>query len=105
VELAKALEKLGFEQTNSLFFDTIQLKAPAAKVKAIAEAKETNFYYPDAETVSIALHEPTTLSDVNEIVSIFAEVAGKQATEIVALEEDILQNCSVKRTTEFMTDE
>ena len=35
---------------------------------------EYNFYYPDAETVVIALNETTTTEDVNTVASIFAEV-------------------------------
>src|SRR5690606_22039479 len=43
VTIETELTKLGFEQVNDAFFDTILVKADANKVKAIAEAKEFNF--------------------------------------------------------------
>ena len=44
VTAAEALNKIGVYQTNASFFDTITVKADAAKVKAAAESKEINFY-------------------------------------------------------------
>lgn len=105
VGLSEALEKMGFEQVNSLFFDTIQIKAEASKVKAIAESKEINFYYPNSETVSISLNEAVSISDLNEILSVFSEISGKEISEISELGKDILENSAVKRTTPFMTEE
>jgi glycine dehydrogenase len=75
--LADALNKLGVYQTNSSFFDTISVKADAQKVRAIAERNEVNFYYVDAETISISLNETTSIADLNQIISIFAEATDK----------------------------
>ncbi|TJY37142.1 aminomethyl-transferring glycine dehydrogenase [Pontimicrobium aquaticum] len=103
--LDKALQNLGFVQENSAYFDTLKIKANADKVKAIAEAKGVNFYYADADTITISLNETTTLSDVNTIISIFAEVAGKLTDGLVSIAEsnNILQ--PVKRTSEFLENE
>ena len=103
--LASQLEKLGFEQVNSAYFDTLQVKADAEKIKAAAEAKEYNFYYPDAETVVIALNETTTTEDVNTVASIFAEVAGKETEALSALEEINAIPEAVSRKTDFLTHE
>ncbi|MCH8325987.1 MAG: glycine dehydrogenase (aminomethyl-transferring), partial [Bacteroidetes bacterium] len=46
--LSETLEQLGLYQTNTSYFDTIQIKTDASKIKAIAETNEINFYYPDA---------------------------------------------------------
>ena len=78
VKLADALNKLGVYQTNTAFFDTISVKADAQKVKAIAEKNEVNFYYVDANTISISLNETTSVSDINQIIAIFAEATGKE---------------------------
>jgi glycine dehydrogenase len=78
VTLADALNKLGVYQTNTAFFDTISVKADAQKVKAIAEKNEVNFYYVDTETISISLNETTSISDINQIIAIFAEASGKE---------------------------
>src|SRR5699024_4692126 len=56
VDLAAGLRELGYEQTHSLYFDTLSIKADADKIREFAEANEINFYYPDGETVSIALN-------------------------------------------------
>ena len=78
VTLADALNKLGVYQTNTSFFDTISVKADAQKVKAIAEKNEVNFYYIDADTIAISLNETTSISDINQIIAIFAEATSKE---------------------------
>ena len=84
VTLEDALERLGFYQTNTAFFDTIVVKANAIKVKELAEKQEINFYYIDDDTVSISLNETTSLADVNDIINIFAEVANKDFSSVLA---------------------
>ena len=103
--LADALEQMGLEETNNSYFDTIAIKADAAKVKTVAEKYQINFYYPDANTVSIALNETTTLKDLNAILSVFTEVTGQQATNISGLTEISSIPKSVARTSEYLTNE
>ena len=104
VSLANALETLGFEQTNTSFFDTIVIKADAAKVKEIAEYNEVNFLYIDEETVAISLNEATSQQDLQDIIFIFAAVAVK---ETVAVQENNTSKIlpSVVRKTTFMEEE
>ena len=101
VSLANALEELGFEQTNTSFFDTIVVKADAAKVKEIAEYNEVNFLYIDDETVAISLNEATSKQDLQDIVFIFAAVTVR---ETVAIQENNTSKIlpSVVRKTTFM---
>ena len=82
--LANELEKLGFKQTNSAFFDTIVVKADAKKVKEIAEKNEINFYYIDENTVSISLNETTSIADINKIISVFTSATNN--TQAIAIE-------------------
>jgi len=103
--LASQLEKLGYKQVNSAYFDTLQVKADAEKIKAAAEAKEYNFYYPDEETVVIALNETTTTEDINTVASIFAEVAGKETEVLSALKEINAIPEGVSRKKDFLTHE
>ncbi|MCC4212544.1 aminomethyl-transferring glycine dehydrogenase [Leeuwenhoekiella parthenopeia] len=103
--LTDALENLGLYQLNSGYFDAIRVKADAKTVRTYAEANEINFYYPDEDTVSIAVNEATSLADLNKIISVFAEALGKEFTHLEALKElnavpDLLQ-----RESEFMTNE
>ena len=100
--LVDSLEKLGYYQTNSSYFDTIQVKADASKVKNNAEAHGVNFYYPDAETVSISLNEATNLDDLNCIIRIFAEVNAKDVGKVEALLDNTSLSNTVKRDTPFL---
>jgi len=100
--LAEGLEQLGFYQTNTSFFDTINIKGDVTKVKPIAEAHHVNFYYPDADTVSITINETTTIKDINTILSVFAEAVSKEVTSISKLKKANNINQAVKRNTLFL---
>jgi glycine dehydrogenase len=102
---AEALEKLGIKQINATYFDTIQLKADAEKVRAIAEQNEVNFYYPDGETVVISVNETTTIVDINQIIAIFAKATSQNAFEIETLTHGKAIPENVIRKTDFLTHE
>lgn len=103
VTLAEELEKMGIKQLNSAYFDTLQVKADAQKIKAEAEKNEINFYYPDAETVCISLNETTTQDDINNILKVFATVSGEKSTEIESLKEESAIPSALQRKTDFLT--
>ena len=102
VTTADALNKLGVYQTNTAFFDTILVKAAANKVKAVAEKNEVNFFYPDAETISISFNETTSIHDVNQIIAIFAEATGKNAFTINQLGNDSMVPDNLIRKSSFL---
>ena len=102
VTLADALNQLGVYQTNSAFFDTLLVKADAAKVKAVAEKNEINFFYVDNETISIALNETTSLTDLNQIVAVFAEALGKPNVTINQLANETMVPKNLERTSTFL---
>lgn len=99
---AEALNKLGVYQTNTSFFDTILVKADAAKVKAIAERNEVNFFYVDAETISISFNETTSINDINQIIGIFAEATGKEFSPIEILLPSGRITENLERTSTFL---
>ena len=103
--LANELEKLGFKQTNTAFFDTIVVKADANKIKEIAEQNEVNFYYIDANRVSISLNETTSVADLNTIIGIFAFAKETQTTPISNLTETNHFPENLKRTSPFLQHE
>jgi glycine dehydrogenase len=105
VTLADALNKLGVYQTNTVFFDTISVKADAQKVKAIAEKNEVNFFYVNDDTISISLNETTSKKDLNQIIAIFAEATGKEAFTITELNTTSIFPKSVERTSTFLQHE
>ena len=102
VTLAEALNQLGVYQTNTAFFDTLLVKANAAKVKAVAEKNEVNFFYVDNETISISLNETTSLADLNQIVSIFAEALGKTNVQINEFANETMVPKNLERTSSFL---
>jgi len=102
ITTAEELNKLGVYQTNSSFFDTILVKTDAAKVKAIAERNGVNFYYVDAETISISFNETTSIADINQIIAIFAEATGKDKFEISELTNNDSVTGDLERTTTFL---
>jgi glycine dehydrogenase len=103
VTLADALNKLGVYNINSAFFDTISVKADAVKVKAVAERNEVNFFYIDEETISISVNETTSIVDINQIISIFAEAIGKNAFTVSELVSNNNFPNSLERTSSFLT--
>jgi glycine dehydrogenase len=102
VTLAEALNQLGVYQTNTAFFDTLLVKADAAKVKTVAEKNEVNFFYVDGETISISLNETTSLADLNQIVSIFAEALGKSNVQINEFVNETMVPKNLERTSSFL---
>lgn len=102
VTLADALNKLGVYQTNTAFFDTIMVKADAVKVKEIAEKNEVNFFYVDGETISISVNETTSVKDINEILSIFAEATGKGNVTISQLANESMVPENLHRKSTFL---
>ncbi|MFQ6601482.1 aminomethyl-transferring glycine dehydrogenase [Flavobacterium sp. C3NV] len=103
VTAAEALNKLGVFQTNTAYFDTILVKADAQKVKAIAEKNEVNFFYVDADTISISLNETTSINDINQIIAIFAEALGKETFTVAELSATSQLPASLERTSSFLT--
>ncbi len=76
--LNDGLKKLGFEQTNEFFFDTLYIKCSSlcGLIHQHAVAKHINFYYHPNGDVQISLDETTELNDVKDILAVFAEVKG-----------------------------
>lgn len=77
-QLTKAgLEKMGVEVETKTYFDTITVKADAAKIQKAAEQHEVNFRYVDKNTVGLSFDEAKNLEDAELVLSIFAEALGE----------------------------
>jgi glycine dehydrogenase len=77
--VAAELKKLGFKLSADNFFDTIEVTGvDAAAIKAKAEQKKMNFYYPSATSVRMSFDE---LSNCEEAVTILSIFSGKVVTE------------------------
>ncbi len=75
------LEMLGYKQANNLFFDTVKIVLPSEKtstdIRKSAEAAGINFFYPDSNSIILSTDEITSFRDINDIIRIFAEAAGR----------------------------
>lgn len=81
VKLADALQKLGYAQLNTYFFDTLLVDAGdrAEIIRKNALEAGINFRYSDSQ-IGIALDETTLDGDLDAIIKIFSEAVGKAAT-------------------------
>ena len=76
VALDRALQTLGYEQLNTVYFDTLLVRVPATEsIRLLAEQHGINFRYLSDTLVGIALDETVTEDDVTTIVAIFAQAA------------------------------
>ncbi len=79
VILAEGLKRLGYSISSEPFFDTVRVgvleESPLGSAQAIweaAQAQSINLRLFDANTVSIALDETTTIQDAIDLLQIFA---------------------------------
>ncbi|HOZ21256.1 MAG TPA: aminomethyl-transferring glycine dehydrogenase, partial [bacterium] len=107
--LAAALAELGYEQSNTVYFDTLLVRAGGAgeKIRELALKNRINFRYTGEEQIGIALDETVEAADIEEIVAIFAAARGKQAPLInwekeAALPADTITG-GLKRATAYLT--
>ncbi len=79
VLLANELKKLGYQIAFDNFFDTLHLlHTDNVKIHALAESAQINFRYSN-DGLGISLDQTTSLADMNAILAVFAEAAGKPA--------------------------
>lgn len=106
VTLNEKLKELGFEQENKHFFDTLKIKlgnVKAEQIKKLALAKEINFNYIDESTIGISTDETTLIQDINNIVDVFAEAAGKKVEAVSDIMEKTTFDKKFERNSEFLT--
>jgi glycine dehydrogenase len=113
--LELGLQQLGYQQTNSHYFDTLCLDAEnqalQSKIKELALAQGINFYYPNERYIHIALDETTGLQDLLDILGIFAQAKGKEQQLQAADLHNLAQNlgykipASLQRQSAYLTHE
>jgi glycine dehydrogenase len=84
--LNHTLEELGFEQTNTQFFDTVRFQlttgVKSGDIEKAAIEAGMNFWYPGGNMVCITMDEITTLKEINAITAVFAKAAGKKSENV-----------------------
>lgn len=103
VSLNNKLMKIGFEQVNKNYFDTLKIKLSADKINILRQKAlrhKINFRYEN-DFVGISIDELTSIKDLNKIVKVFAETAEQKPEKITDLA-NIALDSSLLRTDKFM---
>ena len=85
--LAKAVIKLGFEQQNEFFFDTLFIRIPdnvsQDDIRTTALKNDVNLrYFENGKHVGISIDETSSENDVAFIVALLAKAAGQETFEL-----------------------
>ena len=75
-KLSEGLLQLGYHQLNKTYFDTILIRTgnvSMENIKTYAEDAKMNFNYIDDTTLSISIDEKDDLSNINDILEVFAK--------------------------------
>jgi glycine dehydrogenase len=108
IAIADELVKMGYTQNVKNIFDTIEIELPTGvkvdMIKRKAIDKEINLSYKKNGTIGISCDELTSLDDVNNIIGIFAEVAGKPAQKVSEMGNSVRIPENLKRRSAFLTE-
>ena len=99
--LDAALSSLGIEQSNTHYFDTLQIKVDVVRLKKIALEQKINLFYAEDNTVCISLNEATTEEDFTALINVFEKYAGK-SVETNSISEARLPQAQLRQSN-FMT--
>jgi len=104
--LASGLRGLGLNIGTQDYFDTLTVRdVSAADLQRLSTSHEMNLRCIDEGSVGIALDETTRLSDVDELLSVFAEAVGRPAPKAEAIAEitDLSVPTAWARTSDFLS--
>jgi len=83
--LEHGLKKLGIDQVNAKYFDTLKVKCDSLetveKIKILSNELGINFRYYQKEYIGISLSEITQYEDVKEILDIFSKATNNQISD------------------------
>ena len=102
--LDKALLKLGLEQKNKVFFDTLRIGVSNADtIKEIAQKNEINFLYIDDKTIGISINETTTFPDIEKIIEILAQAENLYSFRITDCDVSLSIPKDLQRKSTYLT--
>jgi glycine dehydrogenase len=109
VGLVKQAKQLGYTQKNKNYFDTIILEVPSHcsldVIQETAIQKEINFRYIQPHQIGISLDETTSITDVQDILQILAEAAGKPVPVSVKRGTEWAMDVKFRRTSTYLKQE
>ncbi|MFK7810561.1 MAG: aminomethyl-transferring glycine dehydrogenase [Saprospiraceae bacterium] len=103
--LNNALKKLGYDQENKFFFDTVSIAATKSEISAIKkEALKAKFNFNYTKTaVQISLDETVVEETLLNIINVFAKAKKEKAVEKVSAPKSLKFPKRLVRTSEYLT--
>lgn len=97
---SEGLKAMGISLGADNFFDTIWVKdIPCSAIQSAAEEHEMNFNYLNDSELTISFGEPHTEEDVQNILSVFAKITGKDvpttSEQTFSLKSDYLRSDAI----------
>ncbi|ASB49711.1 aminomethyl-transferring glycine dehydrogenase [Alkalitalea saponilacus] len=106
--LVLTLKKLGVNQLNNSWFDTLRFRLPdgvtCEKLRAVALQNGVNFLYRGVRDFGVSLDETSTVEDIKNIAEIVSMSIGVKTAEVESSEKEIIPE-SLKRLSQFMKQE
>jgi glycine dehydrogenase len=96
--LAREVEKTGYKQLNTNYFDTVRFSIPEGvnvdDIRNFALEAKMNFRFIDNKNIGISFDETSGVNDINNIICILSKAAGKACSEFI---------CTPKGCSDIMT--
>ncbi len=99
--VSSALQAMGYELTSQEFFDTIEVEGEVSVIQSLALEREINLYYPTDSRVRLSFDELTTFEEIADVISIFAEAAGRNVKSIKFSTDSTLPH-SMQRQSDYL---
>lgn len=104
--IAEKLPEYGYKVLHTNYFDTLIIQIPDSitteNIKEYALKQEVNFNYIDDKTLSISTDELMNLCEINIVLNILADAAGKDFKVIEKFEQEYNINEEFTRNGEFL---
>ena len=106
VILANEISKYGYRLKVKYFFDTIRFELPEGvtqeKLREVALENKMNLFYCECGGVGLSTDECINEEEINTLVRIFAEAAGKKAEYVKFLDDCTVLEPEMLREDEYM---
>ncbi len=100
------LIKLGYQQENESYFDTLKIILPNGvstdTIKKLAEERKMNFLFIDNKTIGLSVGEDNTIKDINLILEVFALANQKEVDVHTEIVDEIYFDRKFLRTSEYL---
>ena len=104
--LSDEIRKLGYQQENKQFFDTVRISLPRhvkrEDIEWLSLDLEMNFRYFTNGEIGLSIDETTNIDDINWILEVFAKAANKPVPRIDTIPENYIIDEKYKRNSDFL---